>query len=170
MKYFSISSISIGTGCFVQVSKFGKHYSHLPIEQLVPFLVWGQHTPIHKRFLKNTTNNTRLLSLSWIRKGSCQSRTLDLLLCKLYSYWGIILLYFLDISDRLLIGSLPDLFTDTWGKEESLFLPLPTLRFRKHSLAKRMTINRISIRRRLEDQTLTSFWNKKKTFFWTFYL
>jgi len=83
----------VGTGCFVQVSKFGKYYSHLPIE-LIPFLVRGQHTPIHKRFLKNTTNNIRLLSLTWIRKGSCQSRTLDLLLCKLYSYWGIILLYF----------------------------------------------------------------------------
>ena len=138
MKYISICSISIGTGCFVQVSKFGKCYSHLPIEQLVPFLVRGQHTPIHKRFLKNTTNNTRVLSLSWIRKGSCQSRTLDLLLCKLYSYWGIILLYFLDISDRLLTGSLPDLAMDTWEKEESLFLPLPTLRLGKHSPAKRM--------------------------------
>ena len=57
MKYFSICSISIGTGCFVQVSKFGKYYSHLPIEQLVPFLVRGKHTPIHKRFLKNITNN-----------------------------------------------------------------------------------------------------------------
>ena len=63
MKYFSICSISIGRGCFVQVSKFGKYYSHLPIEQRVPFLVRGKHTPIHKRFLKNITNNTRLLSL-----------------------------------------------------------------------------------------------------------
>ena len=129
MKYFSICSISI-----VQVSKFGK-YSHLPILQLVPF--WFEdNIPLYTRdFWKipPIVKITRLLSLSWITKGSCYSITLDLVLCKLYSYWGIILLSFLDISDRLLTGSLPDLFMDTWEKQGSLFLPVCTLQFGKHS-------------------------------------
>ena len=40
--FFNLFNINnkTGTGCFVQVSKFGKYYSHLPIEQLVPVLVW----------------------------------------------------------------------------------------------------------------------------------
>ena len=80
----------------------------------------------------------RLLSLSGIRKGSCQSRTLDLVLCQLYSYWVIILLSFSDILDRLHTGSLRDLSIDTWEEEGSLFLPVPTLRFGKPSPAKRM--------------------------------
>ena len=143
MKYFSICSISIIKQEQAVLFKFQslENIIHICLQNNL-FLFWFEYNiPLYTRdFWKipSIIKIIRLLSLSWIRKGSCQSRTLDLVLCKLYPYWVVILLSFLDISDRLHTRNLPDLFMDTWEKEGSLFLPVPTLRFGKHSQAKRM--------------------------------